>query len=100
MRFGWPVSPHPNPLPIEEGETRFEIGFRPGAFLPSPFGRRVGDEGLREEPIFLFCAPWAFSHAPLAPWSRSRATRKRCLVPVASNQGHSKSDSTHRCRAL
>ena len=26
-------------------------------FLPSPFGRRAGDEGLREETIFLDRAP-------------------------------------------
>jgi hypothetical protein len=38
------LSPHPNPLPVGEGIS----------FLPSPTGRRVGDEGLRAH-LYFFC---------------------------------------------
>jgi hypothetical protein len=46
------VSPQPNPLPMGEGDE----------FSPFSLWERSGDEGLREESIFLICAPWAALH--------------------------------------
>jgi hypothetical protein len=53
------VSPHPNLLPMGEGDKNF---LTLSMIFPfSLLGRRAGDEGLNERRLFLICAPWSTS---------------------------------------